>query len=128
MQHAVTLVALLALSCRCMPPPDKPDAAPIPTSAPAPYGDASAATTDAGLDDCGRAEARIGPRALHPAPDGLECRKPDGTPWWTTPGGTPFAVACRAAAADGRNWEPRCIATIHDCADLDRAYSGELCK
>lgn len=45
-----------------------------------------------------------------------------------TPEGTPFAVVCADAAADGRDYHPECIATIQDCSEAESAYRGELCR
>jgi len=78
-----------------------------------------------------------GPRPITPAPEAceaaeaklrqLDCRRDDGSPWALTPGGTPFAPACRRALADGRNWNPHCIAKIEVCSVLMCAYRGECC-
>ena len=57
----------------------------------------------------------------------LDCRRDDGSPWATTPAGTPFAQACRRALADGRDWKPQCIAKIEVCSVLMCAYRGECC-
>lgn len=57
----------------------------------------------------------------------LDCRRDDGSPWAATPGGTPFAEACRRALKDGRDWKPQCIAKIEGCATLMCAYRGECC-
>jgi len=69
-------------------------------------------------DDCEAASARL---------KELECRSPAGTPRWQTPEGTSFADACEAAANDGRDWNPRCIARIADCSQLNAAFRGEYC-
>lgn len=60
----------------------------------------------------------------------LECRRPDGTPWWQTPHGAPFGAACARAAQDGRGWRADCIAKIADCSQLAEAYrapAGSAC-
>jgi len=43
-------------------------------------------------------------------------------PLWVTPAGEPFADACQAAAADGRDWRPECLAAISSCDQLEEAY------
>ncbi|MHC4648229.1 MAG: hypothetical protein ACYTBJ_22445 [Planctomycetota bacterium] len=71
------------------------------------------------LDDCGNAEARLAE---------LDCKGPGGEPMWQTPKGVSFGDACRAAAIDGRDWKPQCIATIETCDELVGAYRGETCR
>jgi hypothetical protein len=92
---AVTL-ALCAALAACLPEP-RPTPHPLPGTA------------------CEAAGARL---------EQLGCRRSDGAPLWTTPGGVPFADACQHAASDGRDWHPECIAVLDDCAGLDRAYRG----
>jgi hypothetical protein len=60
----------------------------------------------------------------------LDCKRADGSPWWITPKGEPFAHACLSAHLDGRNWRPDCIAKIPDCEELATAYAvpaGSAC-
>lgn len=60
----------------------------------------------------------------------LECRRPNGLPWWQTQGGTPFGQACARAAQDGRGWRADCLATIRDCGGIEAAYrapAGSAC-
>jgi len=45
-----------------------------------------------------------------------------------TPMGSTFAVACREAAKDGRNWHAECLAKIESCAEVPAAYRGKLCR
>ncbi len=47
-----------------------------------------------------------------------------GCPEATTPGGAPFAAACDAAAADGRDWHPGCIAQVTSCDQVETAFRG----
>lgn len=47
-----------------------------------------------------------------------------------TPGGTPFAVVCRRAAADGRDLRADCLVGVQSCADVQRVAAtprGERC-
>ena len=57
----------------------------------------------------------------------LECKRPDGHPWHTSPKGIRFGKACLDAYQDGRNWNPQCIRAIESCDALEAAYRGELC-
>jgi len=43
-----------------------------------------------------------------------------------TPGGKPFGAECEAAAADGRNWLPQCIAGITRCDQVEDAAAGKV--
>ena len=64
---------------------------------------------------CERAGARLAE---------LECEEAKG------PDGTPFAEACAAAAEDGRDWRPDCIALVTRCDEVTTAYQtpeGEPC-
>lgn len=54
----------------------------------------------------------------------LQCRDRDGVALWRTPAGRSFGEVCRAAAADGRDWRPACIARIVDCSQVETAYRG----
>lgn len=72
-----------------------------------------------GDDACERAETRLRM---------LECRMPDGTPWWETPDGTPFADVCRQRMRIGTNVNPHCIARLRDCGELEARYRGKLCE
>ena len=47
-----------------------------------------------------------------------------GCPEATTPAGTPFATACLAAVADGRNWHPECLARVASCSEVEMAFRG----
>ena len=97
-------IALLLVTCSPTPGPE-----PVPVPPPPPPDS----------DPCLSAEKRLRQ---------LDCRREDGSSWTTTPGGTPFGVACARAEIDGRNWNPECIATIIDCSELEAAYRGELCQ
>lgn len=87
----VALVSLL-VSCSAAPPPG-PDPIPLPE------------------DACDKAEARLRE---------LDCRRPDGGPAWETPGGRSFAVECRYAASDGRDWGAMCLWRVESCEGIDR--------
>lgn len=110
MRYALTL-ALLALACGSPPVIRPVPPAPVPEP-PAPA-DAGA---DAGKTACERAEARL--RALR-------CVRPDGHSYAETRRGQPFAEACAAAMADGRNWKPECLELIDDCSQINCAFAGE---
>jgi hypothetical protein len=56
----------------------------------------------------------------------LECRRPDGSPWWQTPKGTPFGAACARAAQDGRGWRADCLIVIRDCGGIEAAYRAPV--
>jgi len=103
---SLKLCLLVALAAACGPVQPIPEPTP-PDPSPAPPGSCLAA---------------------HKRLEGLDCRKPDGSPWWKTPAGTDFAIACERAQFDGRDWNPECIATIEACSELERAYRGELCR
>lgn len=112
MRLALTLLAVLALACGSPPiiRPVPPEPIPEP---PAP--------ADAGADagtSCERAEARL--RAL-------DCRRPDGHPYYETRHGSPFSEACASAMQDGRNWKPECLERIADCSEVACAFAGECC-
>lgn len=67
-----------------------------------------------GSDSCERAASRI---------QDLACtRSRDGGPLWLTPAGTPFATACRDAAADGRDWHPDCVAAATSCDSVQLVF------
>lgn len=89
------------------PPPVVQEVEPMPTVVPvAPE-----------LDDCARAGARL---------TELQCRAPTGQPLWVSPRGVPFEEACRAAYADGRDFNARLLACITDCSQLPDAYRGRF--
>lgn len=69
--------------------------------------------------DCEAAGARL---------EALDCRRPDGAPWWLTPAGAPYAEACEDAARKDRDWHPECVSTIERCEDFESAFNGELCN
>jgi hypothetical protein len=86
-------------------PPYGPQPAPVPDPEPTPV--------PAGA--CERAQERL--TAL-------------GCPEQRTPRGASFAAACEAAAADGRNWRPDCIAQVAACSEVEAAYNtveGQPC-
>lgn len=89
-------VILCAFGCVPGPVDNLPEPPPPPKPAPV------------GVDDCESAHEKL-----------VEL----GCPETTTPKGDSFAVACEAAAADGRNWRPDCIAQIHDCDDIEVMYN-----
>lgn len=47
-----------------------------------------------------------------------------GCPEAKTPAGAPFAAACNAAVADGRNWHPECLARVASCSEVETAFRG----
>jgi hypothetical protein len=60
----------------------------------------------------------------------LDCKRPDGWPWYLTRSGQGFAAACEAAARDGRVWRADCLARIGGCSDVGTAYAvpaGSAC-
>lgn len=74
-------------------------------------GSPSTGGSAATLDDCQRADVTL---------NALKC------PEAKTPKGTPFADACRRAAATKQDWHPECIAKVTSCAAVKAAYRG--CK
>jgi hypothetical protein len=101
------LVAAMALAA-CSGPSPQPPVPPLPP----------VVTHPPTMESCDNAQRRL---------ERLQCRRDDGSPWAKTPGGTPFADACKRALADNRIWNSHCIARITDCADLIPAYHGEWC-
>lgn len=109
MDFRVLLVATtILIACGTKPPPNPP---------PGPQGTGGTPPVPV-MSDCKRAGAKL----LE-----LQCTNPHdpGTPMWETPEGVPFWTACEEAAADGRDWNPHCIAKISDCSELEAAYRGE---
>jgi hypothetical protein len=94
---AMFLIALWALMLGC--PPSKP-VPPIPVNG----------------DECERAETR-----LKPAPEGLGCTRPDGSPFWVTKKGKPFSTFCRDRMENGDFINGDCISRITSCDDLEKA-------
>lgn len=92
------LLSVILLACGCVPGPVDNLPEPPPPPEPAPVG----------VDDCESAHARL---------IKLGCAET------TTPKGASFQEACEAAAADGRNWRPDCIAQIRSCDEIETMYS-----
>jgi hypothetical protein len=108
---AVIFGVLLAIFLsRCTP---LPTPLPVPPD-PIPQGGAGPVLTD-----CERAGERL---------EELGCRDKSGAPLWQTPEGKPFAEACDYSASMGRDWKPECLATIHDCGEIDAAMRGLVCR
>lgn len=107
MKWVILALGLLGCSSSCEPPsePDAPVVPPVPPPPPA--------------RDCEAAGARL---------EALDCRRPDGEPWWLTPGGAPYADACQDAAQKGRDWHPECVSTIERCEDFEAAFDGKVCN
>lgn len=79
------------------------------------------------LVGCTHCVGTIGPA---PAPQASACDDAGATlerlgcPEAKTPAGNPFAVACVAAAADGRDWHPECLAKVTNCSQVAAAFRG----
>jgi hypothetical protein len=100
-RRLIIAAALAVAGCRPGPLPPPPHPVPPPP--------------EEACDDAARALER------------LQCLREDGTPYWKTPAGAPFALACKAALRDGRNWNPHCIAKIGACSEFKCAYRGACC-
>lgn len=124
------LASLLVLVAACVPPlpgpnpvPHDADAEPPPSpperleGGPRDAGDANDECAQPGpLDDC-RAAGLVLCR--------LACRSSAGVPLWKTPGGTPYAAACRRAVLDDRDTtkrggsRARCLSAITSCTQIE---------
>ena len=92
------------LACCARPLPPGPVPEPDPTPVPG--------------DPCDLAEQRVCE---------LDCRTETGDALCKGPTGVTFGARCRDELERGTPWHPECVGSETICAELNAAFSGELC-